>query len=167
MNHQKMHVSLYVKDLDNTTKFYDLFFDQAADKVKPGYARYTLNEPGLVISFVENDERVQPGFGHLGFRVDEPQLLEQIHQRVKASGLGTKEEIGTNCCYAEQDKFWVSDPDGHQWEIYYFHKDVEFNDIRYASESEMNCCMPPSNKKQKVNLRDLNQEVCTPGSNCC
>jgi hypothetical protein len=51
-----------------------------------------------------------------------------------------KEEIGTSCCYARQDKFWVNDPDGVQWEVYYFHQDTEFNDPHYESTEASACC---------------------------
>ena len=30
----------------------------------------------------------------------------------------TRVETGTTCCYAVQDKVWVTGPDGEQWEVY-------------------------------------------------
>ncbi|SKW00553.1 cadmium-induced protein CadI [Mycobacteroides abscessus subsp. massiliense] len=30
----------------------------------------------------------------------------------------TEEEIGTTCCFATQDKVWVTAPDREKWEIY-------------------------------------------------
>ena len=78
------------------------------------------------------------------------------------------EEIGTACCYAVQDKFWVTDPDGVQWEVYYFHEDVEFNDPKYAMEDASACCMPAKEEKPKVKLAELSgAEKCEPGSGCC
>ena len=166
----RMHVSLYVQNIAETVNFYTSFFGQPADKVKPGYAKYILDNPSLIISFVENKERVQPHFGHLGFQVGK---LEELHRKLeeaKAKKMDILEEIGTNCCYAEQDKFWVKDPDGHQWEVYYFHKDAEFNDPHYASEDASACCMPAGEttvtEKKKVRLSEL-QDSCTPGSGCC
>jgi hypothetical protein len=32
--------------------------------------------------------------------------------------------MGVDCCYANQDKFWVSDPDGVEWEVYFLRHDV-------------------------------------------
>ena len=32
--------------------------------------------------------------------------------RVKNVGLPVRQEIGVDCCHANQDKFWVQDPDG-------------------------------------------------------
>jgi hypothetical protein len=30
----------------------------------------------------------------------------------------TRDEMQTNCCYATQDKTWVRDPDGNEWEVF-------------------------------------------------
>ncbi|MBC7449416.1 MAG: VOC family protein [Hymenobacteraceae bacterium] len=144
-----MHVSLYVRDLTATLQFYTSFFGQAPTKVRPGYAKYTLDEPSLIISFVENPDRVQAHFGHLGFQVATPADLDARLQAAHAAGLVSREEIGTACCYAKQDKFWVTDPDGAQWEVYYFHEDAEFNDPHYQAEydaagASAQCCIAPA-----------------------
>jgi len=135
-----MHVSLYVSDIQKSIDFYTNFFGQSPAKVKPKYAKYVLASPSLIISFVENKERVQANFGHLGFQVE---TLEQLNNRLleaKTKNLVTKEEIGTNCCYARQDKFWVNDPDNVQWEVYYFREDAEFNDPHYETTEASACC---------------------------
>ena len=64
----RMHVSLYVKNLERTVDFYQNFFGEVATKVKPGYVKFTLEKPSLIISFVENSENINPLFGHLGFQ---------------------------------------------------------------------------------------------------
>ena len=33
--------------------------------------------------------------------------------------------MGVNCCHANQDKFWVQDPDGVEWEVYHLNYDLE------------------------------------------
>ena len=38
--------------------------------------------------------------------------------RLESAGLSTRQEQATVCCYAEQDKVWVNDPDGAPWEVY-------------------------------------------------
>ena len=38
--------------------------------------------------------------------------------RLTGEGLFTEEEIGTTCCFATQDKVWVTGPAGEQWEVY-------------------------------------------------
>ncbi|UYZ60848.1 ArsI/CadI family heavy metal resistance metalloenzyme [Hymenobacter latericus] len=144
----RMHVSLYVSDIQATISFYDTFFGQPADKIKPGYAKYVLEQPSLIISFVQNPTRVQSHFGHLGFQVETPEQLQQRLAVANAAGLVQRQEIGTNCCYAKQDKFWVNDPDGVEWEVYYFHEDAEFNDPHYddhdTAGAASQCCIAPS-----------------------
>jgi catechol 2,3-dioxygenase-like lactoylglutathione lyase family enzyme len=131
-----MHVSLYVRELDRTMAFYNAFFDREPEKVEPGYIKYHLDEPALVISFIQKPERVQAHFGHLGFRVDSPAALERRLAAARERGLVSRVETGTACCYAVQDKFWATDPDGHQWEVYLFHRDSAFNDPHYDLRSE-------------------------------
>ena len=138
----RMHMSLYVSDLEKSIHFYSAFFATAPVKVKPGYAKYVLESPSLIISFVENQERVQQNFGHLGFQVETVEELNIKLWEARKKNLVSKEEIGTNCCYAKQDKFWVNDPDGVQWEVYYFHADAEFNDPHYELSGTSACCSP-------------------------
>lgn len=138
----RMHVSFYVSNLEKTIAFYNTFFDQQPEKVEDGYTKYILEKPSLIISFIENPERVQAHFGHLGFQVESVDAVISRLAEVKSKSLLTKEEVGVNCCYALQDKFWVNDPDGYQWEVYYFHQDAKFNDPRYenAEDGEALCC---------------------------
>jgi lactoylglutathione lyase len=63
-----------------------------------------------------------PGTGgtlnHLGVEV---QSSEQVHEeiaRLQGEGLFTDEEIETICCFATQDKVWVTGPAGEKWEVY-------------------------------------------------
>jgi catechol 2,3-dioxygenase-like lactoylglutathione lyase family enzyme len=146
----RMHVSLYVSDLEKSVDFYSAFFNKDPDKVKPQYAKYILDSPSLTISFVENPERVQQNFGHLGFQVESLEDLNIKLWEGRKKKLISKEETGTNCCYAKQDKFWVTDPDGIQWEVYYFHADAEFNDPHYELTATTPCCMPPESKPATV-----------------
>jgi hypothetical protein len=99
----------------------------------------------------------------------------------RKQGIVSKEEIGTSCCYAVQDKFWATDPDGHQWEVYYFHEDAEFNDPHYELSNTSACCMPAENTanntvktieilQKPIVFQELSlatATVCTPGGGCC
>ena len=164
----RMHVSLYVGNIAQTVAFYDTFFKHPADKVKAGYAKYMLSEPALIISFVENAKLVRPEFGHLGFQVATQAVLDQRLQDDKTLQLVSLEEKDTACCYAKQDKYWVTDPDGYRWEVYYFHEDVEFNDPRYQEEAEA-CCSPTMTTKPELPLAEVSS-CCsskTTGTACC
>lgn len=167
----RMHVSLYVSDIQKSVAFYNSFFGVEAVKIKPAYAKYVLEKPSLIISFVENPDRVKANFGHLGFQVETLDELMVLWEDAKQKNLISKEEMGVNCCYARQDKFWATDPDGVQWEVYYFHEDAEFNDPHYEMESASACCMPAEKPaKVKKNLSELTpvkEACCEPGSGCC
>ncbi|MFT5914315.1 MAG: catechol 2,3-dioxygenase-like lactoylglutathione lyase family enzyme [Flammeovirgaceae bacterium] len=170
----RMHASFYVKDLAETVNFYTTFFGQPAEKVKKGYAKYILESPALVISFLENPERVQSNFGHLGFQIETKEEMMEKLETAKAQGIVSKEEIGTACCYAVQDKFWVTDPNGIQWEVYYFHEDSDFNDPHYEAVDASACCMPAEESQElnpqgkiKVKLSELETVSCDEGSGCC
>ncbi|SNC63445.1 Catechol 2,3-dioxygenase [Hymenobacter gelipurpurascens] len=185
----RMHVSLYVSDLTATVNFYTAFFGQPATKIRRGYAKYVLAQPALIISFVENLERVASNFGHLGFQVETVEEMEQRMTKARTQGLVAREEMGTSCCYAKQDKFWVNDPDGVEWEVYYFHEDAEFNDPRYQQEYDQangssQCCIAPATSAAAVPEEVLTTApmaftlvdatpanspaaACTPGGGCC
>ncbi|GAB3580494.1 ArsI/CadI family heavy metal resistance metalloenzyme [Hymenobacter daeguensis] len=180
----RMHVSLYVTDLTATVNFYTAFFGQPAAKIKPGYAKYVLDQPSLIISFVENAARVQSHFGHLGFQVETVEELDLRLAAARRAGLVSREEMGTNCCYARQDKFWVNDPDGVEWEVYYFHADAEFNDPRYQQEYDAagssQCCIAPAAAapiaEEALTTAPMAfplaaaaaaPAACTPGGGCC
>ena len=165
----RMHVSLYVSNIVRTVSFYDRFFNKEADKVQPGYAKYELESPGLIISFVENASRAGESFGHLGIQVGTAQALNTELAKATSLGLHPDIETGTNCCYARQDKFWVTDPDGYKWEVYHFHEDVEFNDPHYATGENEQCCAPEmvTQQPEPVAVGAEENNACAPGSGCC
>jgi hypothetical protein len=62
---------------------------------------------------------------HVGVQVDAVDTVMAHLARVKAAGLPVREEMGVDCCHANQDKFWVRDPDGVEWEVYHLNYDLE------------------------------------------
>jgi hypothetical protein len=44
----------------------------------------------------------------------------------------------TTCCYALQDKAWVSDPDGNEWEVFVVLED----NLGEAKSNDASCCTP-------------------------
>lgn len=111
----KTHISLDVKNLEAAVDFYRTFLQAEPAKVRPGYANFDLDHPPLKLAL--NEEKAA-GVSHLGIQVaDRAEVLAQI-ERLKASGLDTLAESDTDCCHAIQDKVWVSDPDGHRWEVF-------------------------------------------------
>lgn len=121
-----MHIGLHVSDISKTEKFYQILFGTDPVKSEPDYLKFELANPKLVISFIQKKGMTEgPDFGHLGIRVNSEEAVEEWHQRVKSSGLHTREEKEVACCYAVQKKFWVTDPDGYEWEVYQFLGDIK------------------------------------------
>ncbi len=120
-----LHVSLNVSDLPRSVDFYRRLFGEPA-KLKPGYAKFVSADPELHLV-------LQPGrppgresaLSHLGIRVASSEEVVRRKEVLGERGLSGADETGTVCCYALQDKFWVSDPDGNRWEIYTVLQDVE------------------------------------------
>lgn len=119
------HLALTVTDLERAVPFYTALFGIDPSKVKPGYAKFELSDPGLNFTLNEG-ERGGPGaLNHAGIQVSSTDDVLAARLRLTKEGLATFEEIDTTCCYARQDKIWVHDPDGNPWEVFVTHGDVE------------------------------------------
>ncbi|KAA0110224.1 ArsI/CadI family heavy metal resistance metalloenzyme [Mycolicibacterium sp. P1-5] len=113
----RMQLALNVDDLDEAITFYSKLFNTQPAKVKPGYANFAVAEPPLKLVLLEN-----PGKGgtinHLGVEVESSDTVHAEIARLAGEGLFTEEEIHTTCCFATQDKVWVTGPAGEKWEVY-------------------------------------------------
>jgi len=115
----KTHVALRVADLNRSIAFYQAMFGADPVKHKADYAKFDIDNPGLNLTLnVESDIVCLGTLSHLGIQVDSSQAVEGAIARFKAAKLATFEEHNTDCCYALQDKVWVTDPDGNRWEIF-------------------------------------------------
>ena len=124
MEQFKFHIGLNVSDIEQTTNFYKRLFGQEPVKVEKGYSKFELENPGLVISFIES-KNVSPTFGHMGIRVNSDKELAEKKAELESLIEIELEETNTSCCFAVQNKFWVKDPDGYEWEVYHFLKDAD------------------------------------------
>ena len=114
----RLQLAINVDDLDESIAFYSKLFGTQPAKRKPGYANFAIAEPPLKLVLLEN-----PGQGgslnHLGVEVSDTEAVDAQHARLAAAGLAPVDEQDTTCCYARQDKFWVTGaPNGERWEIY-------------------------------------------------
>jgi catechol 2,3-dioxygenase-like lactoylglutathione lyase family enzyme len=113
----RAQLALNVDDLDEAITFYSKLFNTAPAKVKPGYANFAVAEPPLKLVLIEN-----PGHGgtlnHLGVEVGSSDAVHAEIARLTDEGMVTEEEIAATCCFATQDKVWVTGPAGEKWEVY-------------------------------------------------
>lgn len=134
----RMHVSYHVRDIKATVDFYTKFFEVEPVKLKDDYAKYILTEPSLNISFIKSDVQVANRTMHFGIETNDPSDLKRRLGNAMHHELAIDEEKNVNCCYAKQDKFWVTDPDGYRWEVFQFLENVEANDKKYQADKV--CC---------------------------
>jgi catechol 2,3-dioxygenase-like lactoylglutathione lyase family enzyme len=114
----RIQLALNVDDLGESIAFYSKLFGTEPAKVKPGYANFAIAEPPLKLVLLENPGR-GGSLNHLGVEVAGTDAVEAEQARLAEAGLAAVEERDTTCCYARQDKFWVTGaPDGERWEIY-------------------------------------------------
>lgn len=141
---RKPHVSLNVRNVDASVAFYRALFgvapvkhyrdtttvhsllqdDQGHDsrRQRVGYAKFDLEQPAL--NFVLNEMPGHAGdagtgaLSHLGLQVGSTDDVLAVRERVTGAGLQPRDEMQVSCCYARQDKFWVADPDGNEWEVF-------------------------------------------------
>jgi hypothetical protein len=120
----RVQLALNVDNLAEAVAFYAKPFNTQPAKLKDGYANFAVAEPPLKLVLIEN-----PGHGgtinHLGVEVDSSDTVHSEITRLAGEGMSTEEEIGTTCCFAEQDKVWVTGPGGERWEVYTVMADSE------------------------------------------
>ncbi len=133
-----VHIHLHVSDIDASRSFYERFLGAEPVKVKPGYVKFLPGLAPINLALSAGEAGAGKTVDHLGFQVDSREAVRTLLDRVKASGLTVREEMDTSCCYANQDKFWVRDPDGVEWEIYHLNYDVD----EEASSTGSTCCTP-------------------------
>jgi len=114
----KAHISLNVKDVSRSIEFYRELFGIEPSKVRQGYAKFDVQNPPLNLALNENSLAGHGTLSHLGIQVASTEDVFETKNRWEESGLTTKDEMQTNCCYALQDKTWTSDPDGNEWEVF-------------------------------------------------
>lgn len=139
----RVQLALNVDDLDAAITFYSKLFGTEPAKVKPGYANFAVAEPPLKLVLLEN-----PGHGgtinHLGVEVESTEQVHAEIARLTGEGLFTEEEIGTTCCFALQDKVWVTAPGGERWEVYTKLADTEtFFEVPVVETAAGGCCGSP------------------------
>ena len=113
----RVQLALNVSDIDQAVEFYRKLFATEPAKRRPGYANFAIAEPPLKLVLIENADGVGR-INHLGVEVMSTAEVTDAQQRLAGEGLTTSLEEQVSCCYAEQDKVWVDDPDGAPWEIY-------------------------------------------------
>jgi catechol-2,3-dioxygenase len=116
----RLQLALNVSDLDEGIAFYSRLFGTSPAKVRPGYANFEIADPPLKLVLFERDGAVDHDhkLNHLGIEVDSTDEVTAAAARLAGEGLAATAPGEQTCCFAVQDKTYVTDPDGEPWEIY-------------------------------------------------
>ncbi len=118
----RVQLALNVSDLEEAVAFYSRLFGAEPAKRRPGYANFAIADPPLKLVLMETEDArghgIAGALNHLGVEVATTDEVATATGRLSEEGLATEVEEQTTCCFAVQDKVWVSDPDGAPWEVY-------------------------------------------------
>jgi catechol 2,3-dioxygenase-like lactoylglutathione lyase family enzyme len=134
----RVQLALRVADLEGSIAFYSKLFGAEPAKRRPGYANFAIAEPPLKLVLIEGAPGDPTRMDHLGVEVQTTEEVAGAAGRLAAEGLAAVTEEDTACCYAVQDKVWVTGPGGEPWEVYVVKADSDTLDKAENSA----CCAP-------------------------
>jgi len=140
----RLQLALNVENLNESVDFYTRMFGTAPQKVKPGYANFTIENPPLKFILFEG-AGADGSINHLGVETETADEVVAAEARLTAAGLETSGVDETVCCFAEKAETWLSAPDGNRWEWYVKKADTEEAGYRLTSntsDSPSACCAP-------------------------
>ena len=136
----RLQLALNVDDLSAAVDFYTRLFGVAPSKVKPGYANWAIEDPPLKLVIFEG-AGPNGSINHLGVETDTAEEVVAADRRLREAGLPTTGIDETQCCFAEKTETWVDGIDGHKWEFYVKHSDVEqFVNVSLGGKTGDACC---------------------------
>ena len=152
INTLKAHLALNVSSVETSLEFYRKMLGIDPSKVRTGYAKFDVQNPPLNLTLNEVPFNGSGALSHLGIQVAGTEDVLAMKTRWESAGLVPREEMQTTCCYALQDKAWVHDPDGNEWEVFVVLEDNLSEEVQGAADKT--CCTPTfvgiDGKKQNV-----------------
>jgi|SRR6185503_3768277 len=152
INTLKAHLAINVRDVEQSIEFYKKMFGIEPSKVRSGYAKFDVASPPLNFTLNQVPFKDSGALSHLGIQVASTNDVVAMRTAWEEKGLLPREEMQTTCCYALQDKAWVHDPDGNEWEVFVVLQDNLSEEIQGAADKT--CCTPTfvdvDGKKQEV-----------------
>ncbi|MFF0751975.1 ArsI/CadI family heavy metal resistance metalloenzyme [Streptomyces sp. NPDC004267] len=134
----RVQLALRVADLEASIAFYSKLFGAEPAKRRDGYANFAVAEPPLKLVLIEGEAGEETRLDHLGVEVASTEDVTAATTRLKDSGLATFEENDTACCYALQDKVWVTGPGKEPWEVYVVKADADT--LGKSAEGALDAC---------------------------
>jgi catechol-2,3-dioxygenase len=138
----KAHLALNVKSVEQSLEFYKKMLGLEPCKVRRGYAKFDVENPPLNLTLNEVPFNERGALSHMGIQVASTEDVLATRERWASAGLYTRDEMQTDCCYAIQNKTWVQDPDGNEWEVFVVLEDNLPEKATKASAEAEACCAP-------------------------
>ncbi|MGZ9930758.1 ArsI/CadI family heavy metal resistance metalloenzyme [Streptomyces sp. NC-S4] len=136
----RVQLALRVADLEGSVAFYRKLFGVEPAKIRPGYANFAIAEPPLKLVLIEGEAGEDTRLDHLGVEVEATEQVAAATARLADAGLATFEENDTSCCYAVQDKVWVTGPGKEPWEVYVVKADADSLGKGVGEAAPDTCC---------------------------
>lgn len=155
INTLKAHLAMNVSNVEDSIEFYKKMLGIEPSKVRTGYAKFDVQNPPLNLTLNQVAFQGKGALSHMGIQVETTEDVIALREQWKERGLTPREEMQTTCCYALQDKAWVNDPDGNEWEVFVVLED----NLAEAKSNDATCCVPTF-----ANIEGKKQEVATA---CC
>jgi catechol-2,3-dioxygenase len=155
INTLKAHLAINVKNVKTSIEFYKKMLGIEPCKVRAGYAKFDVQNPPLNLTLNQNALDGQGALSHLGIQVESTEDVLAMRELWHERGLLTRDEMDTNCCYAIQDKTWVHDPDGNEWEVFVVKED-NLPESAKQSQSATCCASMPV----EIASQSRNNAVC-------
>jgi catechol 2,3-dioxygenase-like lactoylglutathione lyase family enzyme len=141
----RVQLALNVADLHASIEFYTKLFSTPPAKVREDYANFAIAEPPLKLVLIAGQG--EPGtLNHVGVEVTSTDEVAAAATRMAAEGVDVDVQEATTCCYAVQDKVWVSGPE-IAWEIYTVLADAS---VMHPAEGE--CCVDAEADAETVSI---------------
>jgi len=152
---KRFHVHVVVESLTASIRFYSQLFDCSPTTLRPDYAKWMLDQPGVNFAISVGSHGV--GLNHFGFQAESQEELAELKRLAESASDGViLAQPEAACCYAKGEKYWTLDPQGLAWEQFLTTSDALTigNDVATQNGA---CCIP---------LRSNSGEIAG-GADCC
>ncbi|HEY1720933.1 MAG TPA: ArsI/CadI family heavy metal resistance metalloenzyme [Magnetospirillaceae bacterium] len=154
---KRFHVHVAVSNLEQSIRFYETLFGAPPTVTKDDYAKWMLDDPRVNFAISARDTNATHGVDHLGIQVDDERELATIDARLKDAEQAVLNQTDAQCCYANSDKAWSTDPSGLSWETFHTHGEITTYGADSVKQVSGGACCAPSPARVEAKA----------GSSCC
>lgn len=142
----RVQLALNVGNLEESIAYYTKMFGVGPAKIREGYANFAIDEPPLKLVLISGHGEAGT-LNHVGVEVEDAGQVAAKIASATLEGLPIEIQESTTCCFAVQDKVWVSGGE-LAWEWYTVLADapqdtsLQSMPITLGVPASDNCCGP-------------------------